>query len=82
MAQKVTKTKLFAKYFGSKDFRAQNHHPMQINGSVQEPHTRQRRLYFALSISKVLMASVLSNQRNFETEGDTPEKHGVKLLNL
>jgi len=27
-----------------------------------------------------LTAPIFSNSRNFETEGDTPEKHGIKSL--
>ena len=34
-----------------------------------------------LAVSKnVLTAPIFSNSRNFEMEGDTPEKHGIKSL--
>jgi len=33
-----------------------------------------------LAVSNVLTAPIFSNSRNFETEGDTPEKHGIKSL--
>jgi len=33
-----------------------------------------------LAVSNVLTAPIFSNSRNFEMEGDTPEKHGIKSL--
>jgi len=33
-----------------------------------------------LAVSNVLTAQFFSNSRNFETEVDTPEKHGIKSL--
>jgi len=33
-----------------------------------------------LAVLNVLTAQIFSNSRNFETEGDTPEKHGIKSL--
>jgi len=35
---------------------------------------------FCVAVSKVLTALIFSNSRNFETEGDTPEKHEIKSL--
>jgi len=35
-----------------------------------------------LAVSKVLIAPIFSNSRNFETEGNTPEKHGIKSLDF
>ena len=34
------------------------------------------------SVSKVLIAPVFSNYRNFETEGDTSDLHRIKSLDL
>ena len=33
-----------------------------------------------LAVSSVLTALIFSNSRNFETDGDTPEKHVIKPL--
>ena len=35
-------------------------------------------MHIVLAVSNVLTALIFSNSRNFETEGDTPEKHGIK----
>jgi len=35
-----------------------------------------------LSVSKILIASNFSNYSNFETKGDTPEKHKIKSLDF
>ena len=43
--------------------------------------SHRERVYNAvLAVSNVLTAPIFSNSRNFEMEEDTPEKHGIKLL--
>ena len=36
--------------------------------------------HMVLAVSNVLTAPIFSNSHNFEMEGDTPEKHGIKSL--
>jgi len=37
-------------------------------------------MFRVLAVSNVLTAPIFSISRNFEMEGDTPEKHGIKSL--
>jgi len=50
-----------------------NTHPVTIKDS-------QNTALYVLAVSNVLTAPIFSNSRNFEMEGDTLEKHGIKSL--
>ena len=46
------------------------------------PLTLHQMIWYVLAVLKVLVVPLFQNFRNFGIEGDTPEKHGIKSLDL
>jgi len=49
-------------------------------GKAKHIESASSKIESVLAVSNVLTAPIFSNSRNFETEGDTPEKHRIKSL--